>query len=88
MDAAGQDRVNRITYEIAVLEALRERLRCKEIWVVGANRYRNPDEDLPADFERNRERYYQALELPLDAERFVADLQAEMHEALSTLDAG
>lgn len=87
-DAAGEDRVNRITYEIAVLEALRERLRCKEIWVVGADRYRNPDEDLPADFERNRERYYQALELPLDAERFVTDLQAEMHAALSTLDAG
>ncbi|WP_223934140.1 hypothetical protein, partial [Aeromonas caviae] len=36
----GRDRVNRVTYEIAVLEALRERLRCKEIWVVGANRYR------------------------------------------------
>jgi TnpA family transposase len=87
-DATGQDRVNRITYEIAVLEALRERLRCKEIWVVGANRYRNPDEDLPADFERSRERYYQALELPLDAERFVTDLQAEMREALSVLDAG
>jgi TnpA family transposase len=87
-DAAGEDRVNRITYEIAVLETLRERLRCKEIWVVGADRYRNPDEDLPADFERNREHYYQALELPLDAERFVTDLQAEMHEALSTLDAG
>jgi hypothetical protein len=87
-DAAGQDRVNRITYEIAVLEALRERLRCKEIWVVGADRYRNPDDDLPADFERHRERYYQALELPLDAERFVTDLQAEMREALSALDAG
>lgn len=87
-DAAGQDRVNRITYEIAVLEALRERLRCKETWVVGANRYRNPDEDLPADFERSRERYYQALELPLDAERFVTDLQTEMREALSALDAG
>ena len=87
-DAAGQDRVNRITYEIAVLEALRERLRCKEIWVVGANRYRNPDEDLPADFERNREHYYQALELPLEVERFITDLQAEMREALSALDAG
>lgn len=87
-DAAGQDRVNRITYEIAVLEALRERLRCKEIWVVGANRYRNPDEDLPADFERNREHYYQALELPLEVERFITDLQAEMREALSVLDAG
>ena len=40
-DAAGRDRV---TYEVAVLEALREQLRCKEIWVAGANRYRNPDE--------------------------------------------
>ena len=56
--ASGQDRANRITYEIAVLEALREQLRCKEIWVVGANRYRNPDEDLPADFDVNRDDYY------------------------------
>jgi hypothetical protein len=87
-DAAGRDRVNRVTYEIAVLEALRERLRCKEIWVVGANRYRNPDEDLPADFDENRKEYYQALNLPLDADRFIADLQVEMREALSTFDAG
>jgi hypothetical protein len=67
---------------------LRERLRCKEIWVVGANRYRNPDEDLPADFDENRKEYYQALNLPLDADRFIADLQVEMREALSTFDAG
>lgn len=87
-DAAGRDRVNRVTYEIGVLEALRERLRCKEIWVVGANRYRNPDDDLPTDFDQNREDYYRALNLPLDAERFIADLQAEMRGALSTFDAG
>jgi len=87
-DAAGRNRVNRVTYEIAVLEALREQLRCKEIWVVGANRYRDPAEDLPADFEDNREEYYQALNLPLDADHFIADLQAEMREALSTFDAG
>ena len=41
-DAQGRQRVNRITYEICVLEALREQLRCKEIWVTGANRYRTP----------------------------------------------
>ncbi|MCL2644848.1 MAG: Tn3 family transposase [Betaproteobacteria bacterium] len=87
-DAAGRDRVNRITYEIAVFEALRERLRCKEIWVVGANRYRNPDDDLPADFEQNRESYYQALNLPLDVDSFITKIQAEMCKALSTLDAG
>lgn len=87
-DAAGRDRVNRVTYEIAVLEALRERLRCKEIWVVGANRYRNPDEDLPAEFDQNREDYYQALDLPLDADCFIAALQSEMREALATFDTG
>ena len=81
-------RVNRITYEICVLEALRDKLRCKEVWVVGANRYRNPDDDLPADFEAQRAPYYQALKLPLDADRFIADLQAEMREALQILDAG
>ena len=87
-DAKGRPRVNRITYEICVLEALRDKLRCKEVWVVGANRYRNPDEDLPADFEAQRTPYYQALKLPLDADRFIADLQAEMREALQTLDTG
>jgi len=87
-DAAGRERVNRVTYEIAVLEALRERLRCKEIWVVGANRYGNPDDDLPTDFEVNRESYYKALKLPMDAERFIDDLQAEMDEALTTFNAG
>lgn len=87
-DASGQGRVNRITYEIAVLEALRERLRCKEIWVVGANRYRNPDDDLPVDFESNREAYYQALNLSLKAEHFIAGVQAEMRDALSTFNAG
>jgi TnpA family transposase len=87
-DAEGRHRINRITYEICVLEALREKLRCKEVWVVGADRYRNPDEDLPADFEAQRIPYYQALKLPLEADRFIADLQAEMREALRTLDAG
>jgi len=35
-DGKGHERVNRISYELCVLQALRERLRCKEIWVVGA----------------------------------------------------
>jgi len=87
-DAEGRLRVNRITYEICALEALRDKLRCKEVWVVGADRYRNPDDDVPADFESQRAPYYQALNLPLEADRFIADLQAEMRQALHTLDAG
>ena len=87
-DADGLVRINRITYEVAVLESLREQLRCKEIWVVGANRYRDPDKDLPEDFEAKRDKYYSALDLPLEAGQFVDALQTEMRDALVTLDAG
>src|SRR5207237_8580640 len=57
-DGKGEQRVDRINYEIYVLRELRERLRCKEIWVVGADRYRNPDDDLPQDFDVKRRSYY------------------------------
>ncbi len=87
-DAQGRKRINRITYEICVLQALRARLRCKEIWVVGANRYRNPDEDLPADFETERAPYYAALKLPIEVDRFIEGLKAEMRTELGVLDAG
>lgn len=87
-DKAGNIRINRINYELCVLQTLREKLRCKEVWVVGADRYRNPDDDLPADFERERADYYEALRLPLDADSFIANLQQEMRDALDLLDQG
>ena len=87
-DSEGQERINRINYEICVLKALRERLCCKEIWVVGANRYRNPDEDLPTDFESKRQVYYQALTLPEDVETFISSLQQQMESGLEKLDKG
>ncbi|MBL2043992.1 hypothetical protein ELE95_30505, partial [Klebsiella pneumoniae] len=44
---SGEERINRTNYEICVLRALRKSLRNKEIWVTGADRYRDPAEDLP-----------------------------------------
>jgi len=87
-DPRGRERVNRITYEICALEALRDQLRCKEVWVAGADRYRNPDEDVPADFAARRAEHYAALDLPRDAGVFIARLQDDMRTALSRLDAG
>jgi len=85
-DGDGAERVNRINYEICVLQALRDKLRCREIWVVGAGRFGDPENDLPADFEAQRVTYYETLKLPLAADTFIADLQKEMIGALSTLD--
>ncbi len=80
--------MNRINYEICALQTLRERLRCKEIWVAGANRFRNPDEDLPADFAARRDACYGRLGLPREARALTDALRAEMGEALRQLDRG
>ena len=83
-----QPRINRTAYEVCVLKALRELLRCREIWVVGSRRYRNPEEDLPQDFEERKAGYYEELGIPLDAKAFTATLREEMTQHLKALDKG
>ncbi|MCC2525764.1 Tn3 family transposase [Vibrio coralliilyticus] len=85
-DTKGRERINRINYEICVLQTLRDKLRCKEIWINGADRYRNPDEDLPQDFAEKRAFYYQDLGLTQDAKAFTSDIKNKMHNALSDLN--
>ncbi|MDG1611840.1 Tn3 family transposase [Bacillus paranthracis] len=75
-----------MNYEICVLQALRDRLRCKEVWGVGADRYRNPEEDLPEDFEQNREKHYAALQKPLEAQTLIQELKNSMNIALEKLN--
>ena len=52
----------------------------------GATRWRNPEDDLPADFAENRAVHYDALRQPLDATAFIATLKNRMRQALATLD--
>jgi len=86
-DKRGQPRVVRMVYEVATFQALRDQLRCKEIWVVGADRWRNPDEDLPADFAERREQNYRELRKPVDPAVFVAELREQMRTELAALNA-
>jgi hypothetical protein len=92
-DQHGRQRVVRMVYEVVTFQALREHLRCKEIWITGADRWRNPDEDLPADFETRRAEHYASLRKPLDPAAFITGLREEMraeldalHDALPGLD--
>jgi TnpA family transposase len=79
-------RVERIPYELCTLIALRDALRRREVYVDGANRWRNPDDDLPGDFDTTREVHYAALRQPLDPTEFVTELRRRMTDALTTLD--
>jgi hypothetical protein len=80
--------INRISYEWCVLTTLREKVRCKEVWANGAHRFRNPDEDLPQDFDVRRDEYYSALARPRVARVFVENVRRDMEMALSAFDAG
>lgn len=87
-DDAGEIHINRVNYEICVLQALRDKLRCRAIWVEGGRRYGNPEQDLPPDFAAHRQVYYQELNQPLAADAFIEQLQQTLQTALSTLDSG
>ena len=79
-------KIHRFNYEVAVLECLREKLRCKLIWIEGAYRYRNPDDDLPIDWETTREARYLQLGLPLNGADFVKKLKNKLHLNLQNLN--
>lgn len=85
-DSNGRKRIRRVRYELCVLQSLRDKLRCKEIWIEHADHYRNPDEDVPADFSDNRDEYYDALNLTQDADDFVQALKKEMQDSLQRLN--
>ena len=84
----GRLRINRLNYEICVLQSLRERLRTKEVWIEGAARYCNPDQDLPQDFDDKKEHYFQDLGQPLEADVFVKRLKSDLVTALDAFDDG
>jgi len=86
LDETQGGRVNRISYEVCVLTTLREKVRCKEIWVGGAHRFRNPDEDLPQDFDARRDEYYAALEQPREATLFVEQVRGALESALTAFN--
>ncbi|MEU4955259.1 Tn3 family transposase [Streptomyces lavendulae] len=79
-------RVERIPYELCVLVSLRDALRRREIWVPGAGRWQNPEDDLPPDFEDNRDVHYDAIRQPQDPGAFIGALQKRLREALTRFD--
>lgn len=82
----GQLRVNKYNYELAVLEQVKDLLSFKGIWVNRSYRYRNPNKDLPKDFNKKRESYYKLLNLPLVPKEFTAKLKSLLANNLDALN--
>jgi hypothetical protein len=80
-------RIERIPYELCVLVALRDAIRRREIYVEGAARWRDPEDDLPGDFEHARTVHYAAIRQPMDPAEFITDLKRRMADGLDRLSA-
>lgn len=85
-DTRGRRRVVRMVCEVATFQALRDALRCKEIWAAGADRWRDPDDDLPADYAARRLEHYRSLRKPIDPSVFVDELREQMDAELGALN--
>jgi TnpA family transposase len=75
--------IERASYELCVIVSLKDALRRREIYVAGARRWRNPEEDLPTDFEDNRDVHYENLRQPLDSSVFIAMLKEAMRASMA-----
>jgi TnpA family transposase len=82
IDDNGRERIVKYNFELCVLEQLEKFLRCKEIWVEGAGLFRNPDLDLPQDWEDRHSYYYEILNLPEDMNVFVEGLKRLLKQSL------
>lgn len=86
LDSKGNSYIDRLDYEITLLKILRENLRSKEIWIKGSYKYRNPEMDLPQDFNERRLDYYHLLNKPIEVDRFIEKLQLDLKNALVKLN--
>jgi len=79
-------KVRRSAYELCLLLSLRDKIRCREIWITDSEKYRNPDKDIPQDFEEKRPFYLENLQLPKKSTSFVSELKKKMHASLESLN--
>jgi hypothetical protein len=79
-------KVKRIDYELCALQALKDKIRCREVWINGADKYRNPDEDLPKDFEAKKDEYFSALNKSQNVEEFINEIKSAMKDSLFKLN--
>jgi TnpA family transposase len=80
------ERAAKHPFELCVLAKLERALKCKELWVEGAYRFRNPSEDLPADWAAVRVEHYRRRGLPLEPGPFLDKVRQEMTTELLALN--
>lgn len=75
-------RIHWHAFELALFDRLKTELSVKNIWVKQSYRYRNPEEDVPADFDENEDYYFNLLGLPKEAKTFIENKKKQIDDKL------
>jgi hypothetical protein len=79
------NKIKRIDLELCTLHKLRNKLRVKEVWIKDGYKYRNPEYDLPQDFDDNKDKYFSIINQTQNADEFVLELKNNLKKSLSSL---
>ena len=78
--------INKYNYEVMVLEQLKSFLGYKAIWIRNSYRYRNPKDDIPLNFKKDKQKYLKMLGLPNRGNSFTKTLKQSLSGSLSSLN--
>lgn len=84
--AATKIQINWHSLELAVFEVIKTQINVKNIWISGSYRYRNPDLDMPPDFDEKEDYYFELLGLWADPKVYIKKLQGRLNEGLQELN--
>ncbi len=79
--------VNKFSYELAVLDKIKNLLSFKGVWIEKSYRYRNPKDDLINNFASEEDKYYKLLGLPKEARDFILNLKTRLSNKLDLFNA-
>jgi TnpA family transposase len=85
-DADNNKRILKKDYECSVFKVLRLKLRHKEVWIKNSLKYRDPEDDLPKDFNERSEEYFDLVGAHLSSKIFIASTKEKMCQHLSEFD--
>ena len=78
--------INWHSLELSLFAVMQIELDVKNIWIKQAFRYRNPEYDLPLDFDENEDFYFKLLNLPKDPKVFINNLKKRLQDNLKELN--
>lgn len=85
-DGDHNKRILKKDYECAVFKVLRLKLRHKEVWAKDSFKYRDPEDDLPKDFDERLEDYFALVDAPLSKKIFIAPIKQQLCQQIREFD--